>query len=180
VVLVPIAWTLDRLAGRLKTAIVVAIFVTGASVQVLGTSLYWDHFIRIAIDVKNQWLGQPNRAGSYIAEKGRGHCDSCFEDTYEILWTPAFQPIRGHAWLLRSLARGDTPAEAQADAPWRAYTTLPVRLEATYPRARIDWWGLLWISDAKQTFVGGLVTLLMLLASLGYGAAAWVRLHRRA
>ena len=146
----------------------------------LGTSLYWDHFIRVAIDVKNQWLGNPNRSGSYIAEKGRGHCDSCFEDTYEILWTPAFQPIRGHAWLLRSLARGDSPAEAQLDAPWRGYTTLPVKLDATYPRARIDWWGLLWITDAPQTFYAGLVTLLVLLAGLGYGVASWVRLHRRA
>ena len=182
VVLVPIAWVLDRLTGlgkKIKLAIVIAIFASGIGVQVLGTSLYWDHFIRISIDVKNQWLGNPNRAGSYIAEKGRGHCDSCFEDTYEILWTPAFQPIRGHAWLLRSLARGDTPAEAQVDAPWRAYTTLPVRLDTTYPRARIDWWGLLWLVDAKQTWIAGLVILLMLLAGTAYGAISWIRLHRR-
>ena len=179
VVLVPIAWVLDRLAGRIKAAVVIAIFTLGIGVQVLGTSLYWDHFIRVAIDVKNQWLGNPNRSGSYIAEKGRGHCDSCFEDTYEILWTPAFQPIRGHAWLLRSLARGDTPAEAQLDAPWRGYTTLPVKLEATYPRARIDWWGLLWLKDAPATFWGGLALFGLLLASAGYGAASWVRLQRR-
>ena len=30
----------------------------------------------------------PNRSGAYIAERGRGHCDSCFEDTYELMWTP--------------------------------------------------------------------------------------------
>ena len=60
----------------------------GASAcRLLGNALYWDHFIRIAIEAKNQWLGNPNRKGSYVAERGRGHCDSCFEDTYEILWT---------------------------------------------------------------------------------------------
>ena len=85
----------------------------GIGVQLLGSALYWDHFIRIAIDVKNQWLGNPNRSGAYIPERGRGHCDSCFEDTYEILWTPAFQPIAGHWWLVKSLARGDDDGAAR-------------------------------------------------------------------
>ena len=98
-----------------------------------ASSLYWDHFIRIAIDAKNQWLGQPNRAGSYIAEKGRGHCDSCFEDTYEILWTPAFQPIRGHWWLAQIARARRRRGEAQPIAPWRSYTTLDVQ-----PRRRLS------------------------------------------
>src|SRR5262249_30892990 len=88
-------------ARRIALAAVIAV---GIGVQLLGNALYWDHFIRIAIDAKNQWLGNPNRSGAYIADKGRGHCDSCFEDTYELLWTPAFQPIRGHWWLVRSIA----------------------------------------------------------------------------
>jgi len=178
VALVPLAWFVDRLT-RAKKIVLGAVVAAGFAVQLLGSALYWDHFIRIAIDAKNQWLGNPNRSGSYIAEDHRGHCDSCFEDTYEILWTPAFQPIRGHWWLVKSLARGDDARDAQADAPWRHYTTLDVDLSRTYPRARIDWWGLLWLEDAPGTWPAGLVLLVVFMAGASVGGAWWVRLHRR-
>lgn len=178
VLLVGIAWFVDEL-GRVKRAIVIGVVALGIAVNLLGSALYWDHFIRIAIDVKNQWLGNPNRAGAYIPERGRGHCDSCFEDTYHLLWTPAFQPIKGHWWLIKSIARGDSdPHEAQHDAPWRRYTSLPTNLARSYPRARIDWWGLLWIHDATHTWVVGLVLLLVLSAVTAFGVWKWIRLHR--
>jgi len=179
VVLIPLAWFVDSAVTRLRKAILVGVVALGFVVQVLGSSLYWDHFIRIAIEVKNQWLGNPNRAGSYIAERGRGHCDSCFEDTYELLWTPAFHPIRGHWWLLKSLARGDTAASAQRDAPWRHYTKLPMKLER-YAWARIDWWGLLWLEDAKYARKQGVIVLVGLLAMLAFGIWRWLCLHRAA
>jgi hypothetical protein len=164
--------------SRVRKLVLAAVVTAGICVQLLGVSLYWDHFIRIAIDVKNQWLGNPNRRGAYVAEKGRGHCDSCFEDTYEILWTPAFQPIRGHWWLLKSLAAGDSPAEAQASAPWRTYTSLDVNIDADYPRARLDWWGMLWISDAPATRIVGIACLLVFLAGTVFGVLRWLRYHR--
>src|SRR5262249_16074775 len=145
------------------------------------------------IDAKNQWLGNPNRSGAYIADKGRGHCDSCFEDTYELLWTPAFQPIRGHWWLLRSLAAGDDWQQAQAVPPWRGYTTLDINLAANYPRARIDWWGLVWLkhachptatglpvadcADATATWPLGLALLVLFAGSTAAGSALWLRRH---
>jgi hypothetical protein len=186
VLLVGMAWFVDRGVGaasramcRWRRAFVGLVVAAGIAVQLLGSALYWDHFIRIAIDVKNQWLGNPNRSGSYIAERGRGHCDSCFEDTYEITWTPAFQPIEGHWWLVKSLARGDDNAhDAQRDAPWRTYTQLEMNLGATYPRARIDWWGLLWIKDAKKTRLTGLVLLLLFAAASTFGIWRWIRLYR--
>ena len=178
VLLVGMAWVLDALT-RWKRALVIAVVAAGVAVQLLGSALYWDHFIRIAIDAKNQWLGTPNRSGAYIPEKGRGHCDSCFEDTYEILWTPAFQPIKGHWWLIKSLARGDRDgAEAQVDAPWRPYTSLPVNLNASYPRARIDWWGLLWLKDATNTRLVGLILLILFAAGTALGIWRWIVLHR--
>lgn len=178
VLLVGLAWFVDHLS-RWKRALVAAVVAAGIAVQLLGSALYWDHFIRIAIDTKNQWLGRPNRSGAYIPEKGRGHCDSCFEDTYEILWTPAFHPIKGHWWLVKSIARGDdNGTEAQVDAPWRRYTSLQVNLNATYPRARIDWWGLLWLRDARHTWVAGLVLLALFTAITAFGVWMWIRLHR--
>ncbi len=180
VVLVPIAWFLDAAATRLRKAIAIAVVALGICVQLLGNALYWDHFIRIAIDAKNQWLGQPDRSGSYIAARGRGHCDSCFEDTYELLWTPAFQPIRGHWWLVCSLARGASAEAAQRDAPWRTYTRLPVQLSASYARARIDWWGLIWLEDAPRTWPLGLAVLLGLAAQLAWAVWRWRRCWRDA
>ncbi|MBA3393305.1 MAG: hypothetical protein H0T89_11705 [Deltaproteobacteria bacterium] len=180
VLLVPLAWFIDRSASRWRRGVVIGVVTAGVIVQLLGASLYWDHFIRISIDTKNQWLGPPNRAGSYIPAKGRGHCDSCFEDTYQLLWTPAFQPIRGHWWLVKSLARGDDWKAAQADAPWRRYTTLEVNLANTYPRARLDWWILLWIEDAPHTRGAGLAILGVLVGALALGIWLWLRLHRAA
>jgi hypothetical protein len=177
VVLVGLAWF--DVSTRLRKLALAVVVAAGIAVNVLGSALYWDHFIRIAIDAKNQWLGQPNRTGAYIPEKGRGHCDSCFEDTYHLLWTPAFQPIRGHWWLVKSLARGDGDGRAaQVDAPWRRYTSLTVNLATTYPRARIDWWGLLWLEDASHTRGTGIVLLVLLLAATALGIWMWIRLHR--
>jgi len=178
VLLVGLAWFVDELT-RVKRWILFACIALGVAVNVLGASLYWDHWIRIAIDVKNQWLGRPDRSGAYIPERGRGHCDSCFEDTYEILWTPPFHPIKGHWWLVKSIARGDADGTvAQVDAPWRRYTSLQMRLGATYPRARIDWWGLLWIEDATHTWIAGLVLLLVFCAGTAFGIWRWIVLHR--
>jgi hypothetical protein len=175
--LVPIAWFVDRLT-KPRRIVLVGIVALGVAVQLLGMALYWDHFIRIANDAKNQWLGQPNRRGAYIAERGRGHCDSCFEDTYELLWTPAFQPIRGHLWLLESLARGDDAKAAQADAPWRTYTSLDVDISSTYARVRVDWWGLLWLRDFKDTRVLGAILMLIFAAGAALGVARWIRMTR--
>jgi hypothetical protein len=180
VLLVPLAWWIDASAARWRRVVLGGVVAIGVTVQLLGSALYWDHFIRVAIDTKNQWLGQPNRKGSYIADRGRGHCDSCFEDTYELLWTPAFHPIRGHWWLVKSIARGDDAKSAQADAPWRNYTKLDVNLANSYPRARIDWWGLLWMKDATHTWKVGLTVMLVLAGALAFGVWRWLRLHRGA
>ena len=177
VLLIGAAWWLDTLT-RWKRALAAAVIAAGVIVQLLGSSLYWDHFIRIAIEAKNQWLGNPNRSGSYIPDRGRGHCDSCFEDTYEITWTPPFQQMKGNWWLIKSLARGDNANEAQRDAPWRRYTSLQLNLSTTYPRARIDWWGLLWIKDGPHTWLAGLILLGLFSAGSAFGIWRWIRLHR--
>ena len=177
--LVPMAWFVDQLS-RWKRALVAAVVAAGICIQLLGISLYWDHYIRIAIDAKNQWLGQPNRSGSYIPARGRPHCDSCFEDTYELIWTPAFQPLRGQWWLLKSLLADDDAMEAQKHAPWRTYTSLDVHVEPDYARLRLDWWVMLWWKDAPQSETQGIVILVLLLACTGVGARQWLRYHPRA
>jgi hypothetical protein len=163
---------------RVAIAVIAAVVAGGITVQILGNALYWDHFIRISIATKNQWLGNPNRAGSYIKEAGRGHCDSCFEDTYQITWTPAFQPIKGHYWLLGSVLADDDWQTAIEDAPWRRYSTLPINLADTYPRARIDWWVQLWRHDFPDKRNLGIAIFMVLLAGAGISGRAWVRRHK--
>jgi hypothetical protein len=180
VLLVGFAFFVETHRARAWRWLVYVVVAAGIAVQLLGNALYWDHFIRIAIDTKDQWLGQPNRSGSYVAARGRPHCDSCFEDTYELLWTPAFQPIRGHWWLIESLVRGDDAKSAQADAPWRSYTKLPVDLSANFGRARLDWWGCIWLFDAGTTWPLGLALLVVMIGALALGVWRWLRLHRRA
>jgi hypothetical protein len=175
IALVPLAWF--EVASRVKRLALAAAIAAGIAVQLLGNALYWDHFIRIAIDTKNQWLGRPNRKGAYVAEAGRGHCDSCFEDTYQTLWLPPFQQIRGHLWLVESLASGADAKSAAADAPWARYTNLDVDLSQSYPRARIDWWGLLWLEDAPDTWPVGVVLAAVFVAGAAFGTMRWRRLH---
>jgi hypothetical protein len=178
VLLIPMAWFIDQMS-RWRRGFVGAVVAAGICVQLLGISLYWDHFIRVAIAAKNQWLGNPNRRGSYIPDRGRGHCDSCFEDTYELTWTPSFQPIRGQWWLLKSLALDEDPLAAQKTAPWRTYTSLDINLAQDWARTRLDWWLMLWWRDAPETQTLGIAVLIVLLAGTGLGARQWVRYHRR-
>lgn len=134
---------LDRDRGRLCRWLVRGVLAVSVAVQLLGASLFWDHWIRLSREARIEWLGNPNRAGAAIAERGRGHCDSCFEDMFGHQWLPPFSPIAGHLWLLRHRIADDSYAEAREDAPWRRYTSLDlVRPRSVYEHVRIDWWAL--------------------------------------
>jgi hypothetical protein len=152
----------------------------GLSVQLLGNAFYWDHFIRISMDARTAWLGEPNRTGAIIPVRADRHCDSCFEDVHQLEWLPPFQPIRGHLWLLRATLAGDDARQAEADAPWHEYTSLAVDLSRTYPRVRIDWWGLLWIKDFPGLWLAGLGLGLLFAAAAAAGGIAWRRAYRTA
>jgi hypothetical protein len=170
----------SRWHRRVRAAALAVVLVTGVGVQVVGNAFYWDHFIRIAMDARVQWLGKPNRGGAYVPERGRGHCDSCFEDMHGVIWLPPFSPIKGHAWLLASLIDGDDAKAAEKTAPWHRYTSLTLDIGRTYPSARLDWWGMLWIKDHRHTRPVGIALLVLFLAATGAGVLAWIRLHRRA
>jgi hypothetical protein len=120
-----------------KRTLAIALVGAGLVVQLLGNAFYWDHFIRIAAEVRTQWLGAPNRRGAITADKG-GFCEGCFEDTYPSVWLPPLQPIVGHAWLFRHIALKHDAVKAMEDAPWRRHTKLPLDLAKVYARARVD------------------------------------------
>lgn len=111
--------------------------VVGLVVQLLGNAFYWDHFIRIATEVRTQWLGSPNRLGAITPDKG-GFCEGCFEDTYPTVWLPPLQPIVGHYWMLRHVPFKHDVKAAMEDAPWKAHTRLPLNLQTVYQRVRVD------------------------------------------
>ena len=194
VALLPAVLWLDDLTREsrrwLARALVAFVVVAGVCVQILGAAFYWDHYIRISMNVRQQWLGTPNRAGAAIEERGRGHCDSCFEDMHGHQWLPPFSPIDGHWWMLRHVPFGHSWKDAQVDAPWKRYTSLDFDdKKGFYAAARVDWWGLLWIKEHKKLRGPGIAWLAIFAAMMVGGAVRylramfwtsfWVRLVRR-
>jgi hypothetical protein len=184
VMLLPAVLWIDDLvtASRrwLARSAVAFVVVVGIAVQLLGAAFYWDHYIRISMKTRQQWLGTPNRGGAAIDERGRGHCDSCFEDMHGHQWLPPFSPIDGHWWMLRHVPFGHSWKDAQADAPWKRYTSLELNAgKSVYEASRIDWWGLIWIKEHKKLRGPGIAWLTIFgLMTLG-GAIMWIRLVRR-
>jgi 4-amino-4-deoxy-L-arabinose transferase-like glycosyltransferase len=164
-------------AGRLRRWFVRVVIALSVGVQLLGSLIFSDHWILLAREARLEWLGNPNRKGALIAEAGRGHCDSCFEDMYGHQWLPPFAPIRGHLWLVRhKFLAGDTWAEAQAEAPWRSYTNLELKRPTSaqfYADVHVDWWGL--EVDAKNWHIA---VVFAGLALVMIGGGAWI-LRRR-
>ncbi len=134
---------LDRESSRLRRWVIRGVLATSVAIQLLGASVFWDHWIRLSREARIEWLGNPNRAGAVIAERGRGHCDSCFEDMFGHQWLPPFSPISGHLWLVTHMVAHDRWEEAREDAPWRRYTSLALeRPRNVYDQVRFDWWAL--------------------------------------
>jgi hypothetical protein len=163
--LLPAAFLLDDLLSARRWRVLVlagVVFLCGLAVQVVGSSMYWDHFIRIAQDVQRQWLGVPQRGGAPNPERGAGAgCDPCFEDFYGFNWLPALSPLPGTWWLLKHVQRGDTWEQAEREAPWHRYTTLKFQFAGSYLRARPDWWYLDWegrLEPAGRMLMRGLQT----------------------
>jgi hypothetical protein len=184
VLLAPLALYWEARLARARRWLAVSVLGTfvaaGVIVQLLGSGLYWDHFIRVSMEARSQWLGKPDRSGSYIDARGRGHCDSCFEDMHAVQWLPPFSQIKGHAWLLSSLARGHDWKAAEARAPWHRYTALKLNIRQSHDRARLDWWAMLWIRDFPRYRVAGVLLLVLFLAGTAGGAWWWIRGQRRA
>ena len=158
-------------ARRPGRALAAALLVLGLGVQLLGNAFYWDHFIRIGLDVRTKWLGQPNRSAALTADKG-GYCEGCFEDTYPTVWLGPFQPILGHLWLIRHVPFDHDWKRASEDAPWRRHTHLNIDAKATYARVRLDHF----ILDTDKHRTAGWIVLFLL---VGAGTSAGILFVRR-
>jgi hypothetical protein len=178
VLLFPLGVLVDRLrdGGRrwVAAAVVAAGLAVGGFVQVVGNAFYWDHYIRIAEEARERWLGTPDRRGSIPPDQGGG-CHACFEDMYPVNWLPPFQPIEGHLWLLRHVPREHDWRLAEMDAPWHRYTRLNLNIAASYRRARLDFWGLDYTAfrAARAKLLAGM------LAIFTAGLGLWIFSPRR-
>ncbi len=125
-----------RPGGRAAAAFV-AVALAGFAVQLLGNAYDWSDFTNVSIDAQHAWLGRPNVSGTPLAPKP---CFSCFEHVYPIEWLPPMQPILGQWWLLEHHIAGDDWRTAEADAPWKRYTSLTLDIQRPYDAAEVDWW----------------------------------------
>jgi hypothetical protein len=117
---------LHRGRRRFRQVTLGALVGLGLCVQLLGSSFYWDHYIRMLIAVKDE-TGAP---GWFQENLSHGH------------YIPDFSPLRGNVWMLRHF-RHDDP-ELDRDAPWKAVMPMPANLADGWQRMRLDWWGLDW------------------------------------
>jgi hypothetical protein len=167
--LVPAAVFLDAIfRGEIKVLrwwwrwAVPTVAIIGLVVTLLGNAFYWDHFIRITGEARNNWLGNPNRTGTKGVPPGTP-CGPCFEDYYALQWMPPFQQIAGHWWLAMNVPFKRTWEEATVSAPWASYTTMVVPIPSSYKQARVDWWVL-------QFWKGYKPASLALILTFGLGA----------
>lgn len=163
---------------RLALSVVVAL---GIGVQLLGNAFYWDHYIRISMDARVAWLGTPDRRGAMVKPDKWG-CQACFEDMHQLEWLPPFQPILGHLWLARAELAGDPVAKAETYAPWRRQTSLSLAsaISKDFDRVRLDWWGMLWISDFPAHRGAGWTLLALMLVAEALAIWRWLVWHRSA
>jgi len=117
---------LARGARALRALAVGALVGAGLWAQLLGSAFYWDHYIRIAIAVKDQtgasgWYG---------------------EDLHHCHFIPQFSPLVGHAWLLRHRLASDD--DILADAPWRRVASTKVNIVNEWGATRFDLWAFDW------------------------------------
>ena len=120
-------WLPEALARgrrRLRVLALWSLVAAGVVVQVLGASVYWDHYIRVLIAVKDQ----TGAAGWFHESLSHGH------------YIPQFSPIRGHLWLLSHLVRRDP--DLAADVPWRLIVPQKVELRERWSALRGDLWAL--------------------------------------
>jgi hypothetical protein len=148
-----------QLRRRARQLAVWAALLGGVAIQIIGNAFAWDDFVLIAHQAQMQWLGVPDTRGTPLAPEP---CFSCFEDLYPLQWLPPMQPIAGGWWLLRHKIAGSDWKAAEADAPWKRYTSLTLDIETSYVRAHIDWWLLGTSPDLRPVAI--VSTLFLLLA----------------
>ena len=138
-------WLPEALARgrrRLRRALTYSVVAAGLAVQLLGASLYWDHYIRVLIAVKDQ-TGAP---GWFRESLTQAH------------YIPSFSPLVGQWWLLRHLAAQDP--DLDRDAPWRSIMPSHAYLADAWSRLRLDWWPLEWLTNKEPWMPGARPTTL--------------------
>lgn len=176
-------WLPEALArGRrlLRRTAFATLLAVGLWVQFLGSALYWDHYLRIMISVKEQ-TGASGWSEDFIPHS---------------YFVPQFSPLSGHFWLLGHMIRRDS--DLDHDAPWKSLIPRRLNLASHWERVRPDWWLLDWVvpetpappktllsparpapSSSLHAVAAGLLLLsLFLSGAIASGAALYARLRR--
>ena len=152
---------LQRGRVRFRKFAVAALIAWGVHTQLLGASIYWDHYIRVLIAVKDQ----TGASGWFTEHLSHGH------------YIPAFSPLRGQRWLLRHLVHNEP--DLDSDAPWKSIVPYPANTSDAWTRVRIDWWLLEFAQgDHGDPRVAAVLLLLMLAATTATGVVALRRPRR--
>jgi hypothetical protein len=161
VILLAFPWLPEFVSrGRtwLRRMVVSSIVAAGVVVQLLGASIYWDHYIRVLIAVKDQ----TGASGWFTENLSHGH------------YIPSFSPLAGQTWMLKHLVTLDP--DLDRDAPWKSVIGAPADLTDAWNRLRVDWWPLEWAdANGVPAPAGGVIFTFL---AVGFGFSA-VGLRRR-
>ncbi len=140
----------DKGIKRLALAGIALLSATSQAVQVLGCAFYWDHYIRIA---QNLRAPGTDEALAYVAT----------------VFIPELSPVPGHLWMLKHKLWG---GDLAADMPWRRILTrVPPNLAAIFDPIPIDVWFPTWFRSAGAAPTWAAVMLALFAAGVGW--AAW-------
>ena len=154
-----IGGALERGQRKFRALAVGGLIGAGLYAQVLGCAFYWDHYIRMAITVKDE----TGAAGWYT------------EDLHQCHFIPQFSPLIGHAWMLRHFILGDD--DLLADAPWRRVIAGKVNLGNEWSATTLDLWQYDWLKRSGSPKWGW--TILALWTATGLFAAVGLRRRLR-
>jgi hypothetical protein len=143
VLCVPLALVFETSKPRARRVLFTLALAVGGLVQIVGSAVHWDHYIRIVHEAEHVWLGS-NQSKESDLVTAWGRQEVCFKDGYPLQWLPPFSPVMGHAWLLRSALLHEDWTKAEEHAPWRPFTFRRLDVSNTYQRVRLDWWPMDW------------------------------------
>jgi hypothetical protein len=146
-------WIEETLGSGARSArrwVLAGLVALGIGVNILGASLYWDHYIRVLEETNRAPVDHDCPAGNLT----HGH------------FIPGFSPILGHAWLLKHVIKNDPLL--LPDAPFLRYLqgAPPVLLASPHRLPPIDWWGGAWFSSSRRVMSCALAWMSVLAAGI--------------
>ncbi len=139
----------DRGIKRASVAGLATLSLASQAVQILGGAFYWDHFIRIAQNLRAPL--QDERLGYVVT-----------------VFVPELSPIPGHLWMLKHKLLG---GDLFADMPWHRILNTPKVIASIFASVPVDLWFPTWFRTPGTAPIWA--GIMLALCATGIAWSAW-------